>query len=238
MTNEIKLLIFDLDDTLIDTSDHFYQCRSKFAYLISENSVLSTSAVVETLEKLDDLNFKRFGYIPWRYELSMLQTYIHFVEDKKIGYRSDLIAKITEIGRFIYTAYPRIQIGAAEILKQLSVKYDIALLTRGEENAQRAKVDHYEWNHYFRRIEVVEKKSVDAYKNLLSHFSLDPNQCCSIGDSPRWDIQPAVELGMKAIQIAHQHPEFDWTHDMHDQRVDNVPILTKLMDLMDIFNKL
>ena len=61
-----KLLIFDFDDTLVDTSDVYYRARKCFIQVLVKNGI-DADIAVKTFEEVDSSNITKFGFSPNRY---------------------------------------------------------------------------------------------------------------------------------------------------------------------------
>ena len=56
---------------------------------------------------------------------------------------------------------------------------------------------------YFTAIEVVAEKDVAAYRRVVEKFGLMPEITWMIGNSPKSDINPALEAGLHAVFVPH-----------------------------------
>jgi putative hydrolase of the HAD superfamily len=52
---------------------------------------------------------------------------------------------------------------------------------------------------------VVAEKAVDTYRAIVDERKLDPTRTWMIGNSPRSDINPALQAGLNAVFIPHEH---------------------------------
>ena len=97
--------------------------------------------------------------------------------------------------------------GAHSTLDLLRSKgYRLALLTNGDGETQRYKIERFDLGRYFDTI-LIEgelgfgKPDLRMYRLALSTLGLKPEQTCMIGDNLNWDVEAPQELGIRAIWI-------------------------------------
>lgn len=232
------LLIFDLDDTLLNTSDLFFQCREDFIDTI-KNTKNDDITLRKRFEEHDGKNVEMFGYSPWRYTLSMVEVYIDLVRNGDGPLNTNILVDIINIGRRAEKTVPTCISDADYVLKNLKANYRLAVLTRGEEFLQTKKLKRYEWDNLFDYVLIVNKKTPDTFHAILDATNIPADHAWSIGDSPKWDILPAKQVGISTILFEHKHPMFDWPHEArsHDsQEYQPNHRVSSLLDLLVIFN--
>ncbi len=62
----------------------------------------------------------------------------------------------------------------AETLELLRLRHTLYIVTKGDPDEQRHKVEHSGSRTYFRAIEVLPEKSVDTYRAILDLHDFDP----------------------------------------------------------------
>ena len=70
-------------------------------------------------------------------------------------------------------------------------------------------------SEYFTAIEVVAEKDAAAYRGLVEKYGLVHDITWMIGNSPKSDINPALEAGLHAVFVPHDNTwmlERDETH--------------------------
>jgi putative hydrolase of the HAD superfamily len=55
----------------------------------------------------------------------------------------------------------------------------------------------------FDGVHVVTEKNAEVIRRLVAHYGLPPEQTWMVGNSPRSDINPALEAGIGAIYVPH-----------------------------------
>ncbi len=208
MLKNKKLILLDLDDTLIDTSDIYYEARISFVDLF--NGSVPKEYIIDTFEKIDTANFKIYNYDPIRYYMSMKDTY------KTLKSSNELQKAISNIKKSYNLLFskPKLILGAIELLNFLKKeRYTICLITRGKEEFQNHKIDSIGIRHYFDFIKIVDNKDSTLFKEVISSLNFTFDETLSIGDSFKSDIIPCMELNIDCIKYNYKHKEYEWLQD-------------------------
>jgi len=213
-----KLFIFDLDDTLIDTSDVYWSARSNFVQELAKRG-LDPEEITEVFEEVDAANMRTMGFAPERYGTSMIGTAQRLLKRNSISVSEDLLAQIKHSGEMILTTWPKPIAGAKELLDWSAERFDLALVTRGDDDLQRKKLKQAGMTHYFRRIEVVPSKSCETFAHVMKGSGHSPEDVWVIGDSIRTDINPGIEAGASCILYEYHHHSYHWRQEHGDQAV-------------------
>ncbi len=205
-------IVFDLDDTLIDTSRVFYSIREKFIELLQELS-FSRAVVLQTFDRIDEININRFGYISERMLVSMRETYEELTLGTGASFSAATLRAISKGLSGAQYIVPRPMPWSRSLLRWCSRRYALALVTRGSEALQNAKIERLGIRQFFKVIRIVSRKDVKTFVDTLALLGCDPYLCTSVGDSVSHDIVPAIEAGMKAIHVGYPMPSVHWQHD-------------------------
>ncbi len=87
----------------------------------------------------------------------------------------------------------------------LSARHDLVLLTKGDVEEQKLKVERSGIAEYFRQVVIVPEKDVTTYHRVVGELQVDPQRTWMVGNSPRSDINPALDAGLNAVYIPHPH---------------------------------
>lgn len=81
---------------------------------------------------------------------------------------------------------------------------------------------------------IVKEKDTPTYRSLLGELAVDPSRTWMIGNSPKSDVNPALEAGLNAVFIPHAHT---WTLEREQVRpVDGrLLVLDRFSDLREHF---
>jgi len=194
--NNLKYIIFDADDTLWENNIYYETARKSFInlctiydlnkILIEEDFITTETRIVRekgygTRNFLEILNILSNKYLPQ-------SAYPEF----------DLI-----INNFTYEINrPRnIFPGVTETLNYLQSKYQLFVLTKGDINEQNEKLKKSGLLQYFTDSFVESEKDVSTYRGIIHEHNWDISEVCMVGNSPKSDINPALQLGIRAVYI-------------------------------------
>ena len=192
----IKVIGFDADDTLWVNETYFRDTEHKFAQLLSGYETENT--IDQELFKTEIKNLDLYGYGIKGFSLSMIESAIN-ISDGKISIKT--ISKIIELGKKMITMPVELIDGIEEVLKKLSEKYRIILITKGDLLDQERKLEKSGLSEYFHHIEVLSDKKESNYANLLEHLEINVEDFLMIGNSLKSDILPLINIGAQAIHV-------------------------------------
>jgi putative hydrolase of the HAD superfamily len=78
-------------------------------------------------------------------------------------------------------------------------------VTKGNITEQTGKVERSGLKEHFTAIEVVAEKDAATYNGVVDKYRLLREQTWMIGNSPRSDINPALEAGLHAVFVPHDN---------------------------------
>lgn len=179
----IKRIIFDIDNTLLDT---YKDCIDTYKKYIEYNKL--------------NINAKDIYNIFEEYEVSN-GNYIK--EDLSIFLSKNIKVDKIDINNLLdlYSNHSTlINNNTINILEYLSKKYEIVALTNWYKDIQYKRLEKVGINKYFKEIYGIEdakKPNPEAFKKAIGNNLY--NECVMIGDSLKSDIEVPKELGMKTI---------------------------------------
>lgn len=226
-----KLVIFDLDDTLIDTSNVYWKSRSSFVEIISEELLIEKNILIAEFEKFDSININILGFSPYRYEKSMVDTYKYICQKINRRPSKKTILSIRTCGSLIRKEVPNLISGAKDILEWTSQNHITGLITRGEYSWQMQKIHSLKIDKYFKFIRVVDNKNVAVFKEAIQDTGQLIQNTWIIGDSVKSDINPGIKLGANCILYTYTHPHYYWEQDYEPCDADNFYKVNKLENI-------
>jgi putative hydrolase of the HAD superfamily len=147
----------------------------------------------------------------------------------------EIASNILEIGKRKLNSDIHIVPGVREVLSELSDRFDLWLLTKGDLFEQTKKIDRSNLRPFFRITEVVVDKSPEVYLDLLQQNGVRPEEFVMVGNSLRSDILPVIEIGATAVYIPH---EITWDHEnIEIDLIDTQEYLEvkQFIELLDVF---
>lgn len=212
----IDMIAFDADDTLWENEIYYTQAKKDFIHLLS-GYVDDVSSIGLRLDEIEDGNINIYGYGIKSFTLSMIEAGIELSHNT---IRGEDVGNIVKIGRRMLNTRVQLFPHTEKVLQELSKKWRLMLITKGDVFEQSLKIEHTGLSEYFRYIEIVGAKTAGIYRTVFERYRLDPQRILMVGNSLRSDIQPVLELGGVAVFIpyentwAHEHIELDGSdHD-------------------------
>jgi len=197
----MKHLIFDADDTLWENNIYFERAFDDFVDFL-DHSTLTPAQVRETLNEIELVNAKIHGYGSKNFGRNLQQAYRHLAEREIRGEDLDHVMSLAE--RILEQPLELIE-GVEETLDYLAGRHDLTLFTKGHPEEQRMKVDRSGLGRYFAHAAIVKEKDAPAYRRLVEERGLPMEMTWMIGNSPKSDINPALEAGLNAVLVPHAH---------------------------------
>lgn len=203
---QIKAILFDLDNTLMDRDRTF---RGFARQLISERVKVSgpeeTERIIEYMIESDADGYRpKEGFfkeliqeLPWivKPDLTELKSYY----DKN------------------YMSHARIMEHAVETLKACrSLGLKLGIITNGFSHLQHRKIDLLELRDHFDAIVVsgdigIKKPDERIYRLALKKLGVRAEDTVIVGDHPRNDIWGAAQIGIRGIWLLRKHV---WSPDL------------------------
>jgi len=195
----IEAVLFDLDDTLIYTSEMFIHYMEVYSALVAERIDVRPEEIMKALQGINDEEYKKMGVNPKRWEAVVEKLALQFGHgEKEILGNLDVLMKI-------YTMGPRLRKGVRgmlDVFRQSGVK--MVLVTHANVQWTEFKLDFLSlWDDFDAVIIVDEnghKKSID-WKKGMDAVETEPKNCLVVGDSLGGDIRPGAELGARTIYL-------------------------------------
>ncbi len=95
--------------------------------------------------------------------------------------------------------------GVPETLSYLAERHDLTLFTKGHVDEQKLKIDRSGLGGFFQHTAIVKEKDAEAYRRLVAERGMDAAVTWMIGNSPKSDVNPALEAGLNAVFVPHAH---------------------------------
>ncbi len=194
-----QTLLIDADDTLWENNVFFEETIEAFITLV-ESLGFARDYVRRILNETERRNVRQHGYGVRSFGRSLEETYL-----KLAGHmaRREIIGQIKVMVEKLERVPPRILDGVPDTLAYLAGRHRLLLLTKGEAAEQAGKVERSGLQQFFEAIEIVPEKDVPTYRHVVDRYRIVKAGAWMIGNSPRSDINPALEAGLNAVFIPH-----------------------------------
>jgi len=231
--NKKELIIFDLDDTLVDTSEIYYKARESFLIILTQLGINKDESR-RIFEEIDTKNMISYGYNPERYGKSMLDAYYYCLKKFNIPKSTNTVKQIKLCGEIVLLEFPELIEGATTLLKWCFKHYKMILYTRGIYDLQMKKINHVNIKRYFTQIIISDEKNSTELKKIISSTNIKPGKSWVVGDSIQSDINPGVELGAKCILYLYKHDSYYWEQEYGSSAIGEFYLAKNLPDIKDI----
>ena len=204
-------LIVDADDTLWENNIYFEAAFDDFVAFLDHSS-LAPDEVRRVLDEIELANMKLHGYGSLNFGRNMRLCYERLSEREV---REQDVRTVMGFAERIIDAPVELIDGVAETLEYLSMRHDLSLFTKGHPEEQKLKIDRSGLGVYFGHLAIVKEKDAQAYGRLVNERGMDPARAWMVGNSPKSDINPALEAGLNAVFVPHERT---WVLEQQDLR--------------------
>jgi putative hydrolase of the HAD superfamily len=198
----------DADDTLWHNETIFRLTQDRLKALMSD--VAPPQALEAKLAEIEKKNLRLYGYGVKGFTLSMLETAMELTGNEPPG---RLIADILAAGREMLSEPVEPLPGVENALAELSKRYRLILITKGDLLHQEQKLAASGLGDLFTAVEIVSEKDATTYARVFNRDGTGPEEAVMCGNSMRSDILPALEAGAFAAHIPYP---LVWAHEMAD----------------------
>ncbi|MDE3166981.1 MAG: HAD family hydrolase [Acidobacteriota bacterium] len=196
-----QFLIIDADDTLWENNIYFERAFEEFVDFLA-HSTLSPAQVRDVLDEIEMVNARIHGYGSLNFGRNLAETYRHLVEREV---REQDVRTVMSFAARILERPMEVIDGVAATLEYLAARHDLTLFTKGHPDEQTMKIERSGLRPWFAHTAIVKEKDATAYRALVAERGMDPARTWMIGNSPKSDINPALEAGLNAVFIPHAH---------------------------------
>ncbi|XP_053292689.1 N-acylneuraminate-9-phosphatase [Pleuronectes platessa] len=206
MDREVKALIFDLDNTLIETSRASALAIRKTGELLKTTLGLDDDTISSICDKFKQKLFRecfepaagrsiddvRAGH--WE---ESLQETVGSITTPSLAAQCYSLWKNSRLE--VLSLSPQI----CDLLKQLRSRYKLLLLTNGVAQTQREKVEAVKCEEFFNAIVVggehaEQKPFLSIFTLCFNMLGVEAQDCVMVGDSLDTDIQGGFNAGVRA----------------------------------------
>lgn len=228
-----RALLIDADDTLWENNVYYLRCQARFQeYMASLGCDREAAAAM--LDRVERETIPTMGYGPDGYIAALGVACERLLSDGRgASVPPEVIEGARVLGELVRNM-PMVVIPDVEAtLAALRQSSELVLVTKGDSVVQRAKLDRSGLARYFDGVYVVAEKDAAVYRRIAAERGLHPRHTWMVGNSPKSDINPAIEAGLGAILVPHDHT---WTAEVQEiERPDLVLTLERFADLLPFF---
>ncbi len=196
----------DADDTLWHNETLFRLTHDRFCDLLAG---VADREVLETrLAEVEKRNLRLYGYGVKGFTLSMIETAMELTDGQA---PSSVVREILAAGREMLSEPVEPLPGVDQALAELSERYRLVLITKGDLLHQEQKLAASGLGDLFAAVEIVSEKDASTYERVFARHGTGAGQAAMCGNSIRSDILPALEAGCWAAHVPYP---LTWAHEM------------------------
>jgi len=228
-------VVFDGDDTLWSTEQLYDDARSRARDVVVQSGI--DGATWEECERrIDVQNVDGYGYSTERFPSSCVQAYEELCRRTGRAADADTVNRVRDAARSAFERDPPLVSGAKETLTLLRASgARLALLTKGDVKLQSRRIERSGLRGLFDVIQIVPDKSPAVIREVVAALGVDVDSAWMVGNSMRSDMLPAIDAGLRVVQIPAHVWEYERTCDhVADDRVitasrlaDVPPLITR-----------
>lgn len=215
----IKAILFDLDDTLLNSKEAEYNAICEFKSSFNVFNKISNDEFAKIWNQItagayDEYEKGKFTFKQQRIERikRIFKKYNVDVSDKEAHERFNMYLKL-------YEQHWKLIKNAKEVLEKLSKDFKLAIVTNGDSKHQRKKIETLGIQKYFSQIIISSevgyaKPSQEIFKLACEKLNLLPEECIMVGDRLKKDIVGSKAIGMKALWLNSRNEQFEYEYEI------------------------
>lgn len=229
----ITTIGIDADDTLWHNEAFFRLTQARFAQLMAPFAPEDTMHA--QLLAAERRNLGDYGYGIKGFTLSMIETAI---EVSKGTVTAPVIAEILAAGREMLAHPIDLLPHAYDTVAQLSQRYHVILITKGDLLDQERKLAQSGLGEMFHGVEIVSEKNPQVYGQIATRHGARPAGMVMVGNSMKSDVLPMIAAGGWGVHVPYAMTwELERADPPQDQsRFATIKTLGELPYLVDRIN--
>lgn len=224
----IKLITFDLDDTLWSVDGVLMRAeQGVFQWLGQHCPAVTRQYTLESLLKTRVAYWQSQPTLKHQISRMRQASLAHIIEG--CGYSPDEAKALSAQAFEVFMEYRhRVTLfdDALHVVEQLGKDYQLGVLSNGNACTRRLGIDSYFDFHYSAEQFNASKPQPALFQAALDYAGVLPGQMIHIGDNPKDDILGASQLGIHSIwfnRTGATWPENDYRPNLHVSRLAQLP---------------
>ncbi|HWE84577.1 MAG TPA: HAD family hydrolase [Terracidiphilus sp.] len=223
-----QTLLIDADDTLWENNIYFERAIAAFIGTLNHHAYTPREVRAE-LNAVERETILTHGYGLSSFTRSLEMCFERLSTEPATDEKRE---QIRALAGAIASQEIELLPGVAETLADLATRHHLILMTKGNHAEQADKLARSGVAPFFTAAEIVKEKDPATYGEVIARHELKPHTSWMIGNSPKSDINPALEAGLHAVFLFHKD-----TWVLEHAEVSEPPEGQKLIEL-DAFAKL
>lgn len=240
----INTILFDLDNTLVRCMIYYTFTRKNIYKILSKESGFTIDEIENMFnEQESERTKKKDGFTKDALLDSVNSVRVKIYSKLKDldadrankFYESDTPLKLIQFAADVYDAPYTIYPDVIDTLKALKSRgYSMYCITKGDFYGQSKKAS--KMPPLFDGLFVLPHKSKYTWNGVIETSQLDRTTTVVVGDSVKDDINPALEVGLKAIRVNRENTV--WVGDPATETNSTVPEIKNFSELIAVLESL
>lgn len=218
---EIKAVLFDLDDTLVNSKKAEYNAICEFKRGYDEFKQIGNDEFAKSWNKITMKIYERYhqGEISFE-ELRMgrmkglFNYYSTNISDEEAKERFKEYQNIYERNWILFD-------DVKNVLEKLKHKYKLVILSNGDGKQQRKKIEYTGLNEYFSDIIIsgevgYSKPEKEIFQIACKTINLNPENCIMVGDQYKVDVDGSLNVGIKGIWVNRKKENIEYKYTIDE----------------------
>jgi len=202
----------DADDTLWHNETIFRLTHARFVDLLADHG--DEANIEARLAETEQRNLRLYGYGIKGFTLSMIETAMELTNGEAPPH---VVREILAAGREMLAHPVETLPGVDAVVAELSEKYRLILITKGDLLDQERKLAASGLGDLFSAVEIVSEKDRATYERVFTRHGTGPAEAVMAGNSMKSDVLPAIAAGAFGVHIPYH---VTWAHELADAPVD------------------
>lgn len=225
-----RWLLCDADDTLWENNVYFEEAIAEFIAYV-DHATLAPEQVRKELDAVELRSIKLRGYGTDNFGRNLVECFEGLKGRSASRQERERLLRMTD--RIRNSQMELIQ-EVPETLDELRRRYRLGLVTKGQVEEQRSKLEQSGLEDRFDYVKFVAEKDAQCYRAVIREIDADAASTWMIGNSPKSDINPALEAGLGAVWIPNENT---WTLEVQSvpETHDRFLLVRRFSELTSIF---
>lgn len=192
-------LLIDADDTLWENNVYFEEAFEHFVAFL-RHPTLTAPEIRAVLDEIELANSRVHGYGSLNFGHNLQQCF------RRLACRPVHSRDLETVLGFALRILDQPVVlldDVAATLEYLASRHSLTLCTKGHPDEQAGKLARSGLSPWFTHTAIVKEKDHAAYESLVRDRGLDKSRTWMIGNSPKSDINPALQAGLHAVFVPH-----------------------------------
>ena len=217
----IKAILFDLDDTLVNSRQAEFNAICEFKKLYNEFKQVENNEFSKQWSRITTERYEKY----FRGEISFEKLRIERMKGLFNYYKTTISDGEAEEKykqyQEIYEKNWNLFDDAEEVLNNLHTKYRLAIISNGDTVQQRKKIEYTGLNKYFLEIVIssevgVSKPDRRIFELTCERMNVKPEECIMIGDKFSVDVEGGINAGITSIWVDRKNDSTNYKYKVSE----------------------